>query len=78
MKAKNTVMPPAPVPTEQEIQKVAYRLWIEGGCRDGVETDNWFAAEELLRHRHGRVHPSHKLSAATTPATAPAAPAAKP
>jgi len=43
-------------PTEREIQEQAYHLWIEGGCLEGVELDNWLAAEELLRHRHGRVH----------------------
>ena len=40
----------------QEIQEQAYQLWIEGGCLEGVELDNWLAAEELLRHRHGHVH----------------------
>ena len=39
-------------PTEAEIQKQAYHLWIEGGCLEGVELDNWLAAKELLRHRH--------------------------
>ncbi|MCX6953601.1 MAG: DUF2934 domain-containing protein, partial [Verrucomicrobia bacterium] len=53
MKTTTTAITPAPVPTEEEIQQVAYRLWIEGGRREGVETDNWFAAEELLRHHHG-------------------------
>ena len=49
----------APFPTEPgeaEIQKLAYHLWLEGGCRQGVELDNWLAARELLRHRHGHVH----------------------
>jgi Protein of unknown function (DUF2934) len=40
-------------PNEAEIQKKAYHLWIEGGRREGVELDNWFAAKELLRHHHG-------------------------
>ncbi|MBS0663790.1 MAG: DUF2934 domain-containing protein [Verrucomicrobia bacterium] len=51
---------PAPLsaiePTEAEIQKMAYHLWVEGGCLEGVELDNWLAAKELLRHRHGHVH----------------------
>lgn len=41
-------------PTEAEIQKAAYHLWMEGGCREGVELENWFAAKELLQHHHGR------------------------
>ena len=43
-------------PGEAEIQKLAYQLWLEGGCREGAELDNWLAAKELLRHRHGHVH----------------------
>lgn len=43
-------------PNEAEIQKLAHRLWIEGGCLEGVELENWLAAKELLRHRHGTVH----------------------
>ena len=41
-------------PSEAEIQKKAYHLWVEGGCLEGVELDNWLAAKELLRHHHGR------------------------
>ena len=41
-------------PSEAEIQKAAYHLWVEGGCLEGVELDNWLAAKELLRHHHGR------------------------
>jgi hypothetical protein len=59
-------------PTESEIQHTAYHLWIEGGCLEGVELDNWLAAKELLRHRHGAVHPAKKkLPAAATPAARP-------
>ena len=52
----NPSPPPAPEPTEAEIQRQAYHLWIDGGCLEGVELDNWFAAKELLRHRHGHTH----------------------
>ena len=48
-----TSYPPTPEPTEAAIQKQAYHLWIDGGCLEGVELDNWLAAKELLRHRHG-------------------------
>jgi hypothetical protein len=47
---------PAHEPSEAEIQKQAYHLWIDGGCLEGVEVDNWLAAKELLKHRHGHAH----------------------
>jgi hypothetical protein len=53
---KNQPSPPVPAPSEAEIQKEAYHLWIDGGCLEGVEVDNWLAAKELLRHRHGHAH----------------------
>ena len=74
MKTKPTTVPTFAEPSEAEIQKVAYRLWVEGGCQEGVESDNWFAARELIRHHHGRV-PDHPRHHAEAPATAPAAPA---
>jgi hypothetical protein len=37
-------------PTEAEIQHEAYRLWLEGGRKEGVELENWFAAKERLLH----------------------------
>jgi hypothetical protein len=41
-------------PTEAEIQKVAYRLYLESGCEHGHDLEHWFAARELLLHHHGR------------------------
>ena len=61
-------------PNEAEIQKAAYHLWIDGGCLEGVELDNWFAAKELIRHRHGHVH-GHAIRGAhrrAVPGTTPA------
>ena len=56
-----------PEPTEAEIQHEAYLLWIESGRLSGRDLDNWFAAKELLRHRHART-PSHgRLSKSRTP-----------
>ena len=50
---RTTIAPHVPAePTEAEIQKKAYHLWVEGGCLEGVELDNWLAAKELLRHHH--------------------------
>lgn len=48
--------PPVHEPTEAEIQRQAYHLWIDGGCLEGVEVDNWLAAKELLKHRQGHAH----------------------
>jgi hypothetical protein len=75
MKTKPTPLPTFAEPSESEIQKVAYRLWVEGGCQEGVESDNWFAARELIRHHHGRV-PDHPRHHAEAPAAAPAPAAA--
>jgi hypothetical protein len=41
-------------PTETEIQHAAYLLWIENGRPEGRDLEHWFAARELLAHRHGR------------------------
>ena len=73
-----------PGPTEAEIQKVAYRLWLEAGSPAGRDLDHWLAAKELLRHHHGRTgtrtpgngpRPLHFPPAETMlhPAIAPAA-----
>lgn len=54
-----------PEPTEAEIQHEAYLLWIEEGRPEGRDQEHWFAARELLRHRHGRaVHSRHHAPAA--------------
>jgi hypothetical protein len=60
-----------PEPAEAEIQKAAYHLWIEGGRLEGVELDNWLAAKELVRHRHGAAHPAKKKAAPAKPAVQP-------
>ncbi len=36
-------------PTESEIAAVAYRLWLERGCPDGSDREDWFLAEALLQ-----------------------------
>jgi hypothetical protein len=41
-------------PTEQEIQHAAYLLWVENGRPEGRDLEHWFAAKEMLCHRHGR------------------------
>lgn len=49
-----------PEPTEAEIQHAAYLLWIESGKTPGRDLDNWLAAKELLKHRHGRGRPERR------------------
>lgn len=41
-------------PTEAQIQHAAYLLWIENDRPEGRDLEHWFAAKELLAHRHGR------------------------
>lgn len=41
-------------PTEAEIQKAAYYIWLAGGCIPGRDLENWLAAREYLKHHHGR------------------------
>ncbi len=41
-------------PTEAEIQHAAYLLWVEAGQPEGRDQEHWFAAKEMLCHRHGR------------------------
>jgi hypothetical protein len=42
------------MPDESEIQHAAYLLWIENGQPEGRDLEHWFAAKEMLCHRHGR------------------------
>ena len=60
---------PVTEPTESEIQKQAYHLWIEGGCLEGVELDNWLAAKTLLHHRHGHARGHAVRGTHATPPT---------
>jgi hypothetical protein len=49
-------------PTESQIQHVAHMLWLESGQLPGRDLENWLAAKELLRHRHGRnVQSRHRV-----------------
>lgn len=56
-------LPHNPEPTEAEIQHAAYMIWLESGKLPHHDLDNWLAAKEFLRHRHGRAgtrtHASH-------------------
>ena len=35
-------------PTESEIATVAYQLWLDNGCPDGSDQEDWFRAEAML------------------------------
>jgi hypothetical protein len=54
-----------PEPTEAEIQKEAYLIWLASGCEPDRALDHWLAARELLRHRHGRPPGPRPAKAAT-------------
>lgn len=38
-------------PSETDIQKAAYFLWLERGRPNGCDLDLWLSAKERLRHR---------------------------
>ena len=37
-------------PTESEIARVAYQMWLSNGCRVGSDQEDWFRAEATLRN----------------------------
>jgi hypothetical protein len=37
-------------PTESEIARIAYQLWLDNGCPVGSEQENWFRAEAMLNN----------------------------
>ena len=41
-------------PSEEDIRKEAYYLWLADARPEGRDLDYWLAARELLRHRHAR------------------------
>jgi hypothetical protein len=40
---------PTYVPTEEEIQKMAYYLYLSSGCTPGRDLENWLTARNLLQ-----------------------------
>ena len=63
---KTHVLDARPEPSESDIQKAAYFLWLELGRPAGRELETWLAAKELLRHRRSRA--SISAGRATPPA----------
>lgn len=35
----------------QKIEELAYRLWLERGCPNGSDQEDWFRAENMLSGR---------------------------
>jgi len=36
------------VPSHEEVEKVAYELYLESGCENGHSDEHWFQAERLI------------------------------
>ena len=36
-------------PTHDQVAALAHQLWIERGCPEGSDMDNWLEAERILR-----------------------------
>jgi hypothetical protein len=55
-----------PKPTEEEIRKYAYQLYVESGCVPGRDLENWQEAESRLRAKinlekaHAGAHPKKR------------------
>src|SRR4051812_42172650 len=54
MKSKKPLPPTAVVskplpPTQEQIAALAHAIWLDRGCPEGRDLDNWFEAERQLR-----------------------------
>lgn len=58
--------PPALTDHEAMVRTAAYFRYLNNGCRDGHEAEDWFAAEQELRLR--AAEPSAVAAAVVTPA----------
>jgi DUF2934 family protein len=45
---------PRDAPTQEEIRARAYHLYLERGGTDGMHEDDWYRAEQELRHNRKR------------------------
>jgi hypothetical protein len=43
------VAPGSPPPTHEQIEALAHAIWIDRGCPEGRELDNWLEAERQLK-----------------------------
>ena len=39
-------------PSHDEIEKVAYEIYVKNGCEDGHNEEHWFQAERILLRRN--------------------------
>jgi hypothetical protein len=39
-------------PNPAEVQRLAYELYVQRGCCDGYDKEDWYEAERLLRAQH--------------------------
>jgi len=73
----------------EAVQRKAYELWVQGGCREGVAEQNWKEAERLVQATQPQraatpaPAPERLVQAATPapvsePASAPRAPSSPP
>lgn len=42
---------PVAAPTHEEIAQEAYAIYVERGCPDGRDEENWLEAEQMLLER---------------------------
>jgi hypothetical protein len=54
---------------EEEIRRIAYRLWEEDGCPEGRDVEHYFRAEAIWKERQVQLvqAPQAALPAATAP-----------
>lgn len=48
----------APIPVEQEIRELAYGYFVERGCVEGHDLDDWLRAEAQVQQRNGGAEPA--------------------
>jgi hypothetical protein len=36
------------IPTQVDIERRAYQIWLDGGCKSGTELANWLEAEKQI------------------------------
>ena len=47
----NTAANPRQTPTTEQIAVAAFHLYVENGCQDGRDLDDWLCAEKLLTQK---------------------------
>jgi hypothetical protein len=52
-------------PTEDEVKKAAYLLYLASGCVPGHDLENWILAREKIVSQHSSAHENAERSAVT-------------